>query len=100
MTTPQISGKYQFQLELKGLRLPVTFTVPDIPDTPPSEEQFDPSPSSIVTDKESVFEETSIHTDPLDTVHIEVDQPSIPHVSAYLLCACITGQRVRVEHGR
>ena len=43
---------------------------------------------------------TSNHTDSLDTVHIEVDQPSIPHVSAYLLCACITGQRVRVGHGR
>lgn len=34
MTTPQISGKYHFQVNLKGLPLPVTFTIPDIPDSP------------------------------------------------------------------
>lgn len=33
MTTPYYSGKYRFQVELKGLRLPVTITIPDIPDT-------------------------------------------------------------------
>jgi hypothetical protein len=34
--TPQISGKYQCQVDLKELGLPVTFTIPDIPDTQPS----------------------------------------------------------------
>jgi hypothetical protein len=93
MTTPQIlpqiSGKYQFQVDLKGLRLPVTFTVPDIPDMPPSDEHFDPSTSSI-SDKETGFEETSntrtqrtrivTNTEPLD---VGVNQANLLSVSAY-----------------
>jgi hypothetical protein len=101
MTTPQISGKYQFQVDLIGLRLPVTFTVPDIPDTPSSEDHFDPSPS---LDKE-ISEETSdihtecTHTDPLDDIHLEVDQPNLLLVSPYILCACTIGRLMRVEPG-
>ena len=42
MTTPQISSKYRFQGDLKGLRLPVTITLPIMPDSSPSEEPLDP----------------------------------------------------------
>ncbi len=103
MMTPQISSKYQFQLDLKGRSLPITVTVPDIPDTPPSEGYFDPNPSLIVADKEASFEDTSdiltqcTHTDSLDAIHIEEDQPNLLPVSAYLLFARTTRQRVRVE---
>lgn len=103
MTTPQISGQYRFQLDLKGRSLPVTFTVPDIPDTPPSEEHFDPNPSLIVTDKETSFEDTSdiptqrAHTDPLDAIHIEEDQPNLLPVSAYLFFERTTGQRMMTQ---
>ena len=101
MMTPQISGKYQFQVDLKGLRLPVTFTVPDIPDTPASEDHFDPGSNASTTDKETSFNETSnIHTqcthtetDPLDSIQIGVDQPNLlPAVSGHLFYACTTGQ--------
>jgi hypothetical protein len=96
----RISGEYQLEIQLKGLRLPVTITLPDIPDTPPSEGQFDPSPSLIVTDKETGFEETgALHIDPLDTVHLESDEPNLPHVSTCLLCSRTTGQRVGLEPG-
>jgi hypothetical protein len=108
MTTPQISGKYQFRVELKERRLPVTFTVPDIPDTPPPEEYFDPSPSLGLMDKGTGAEETSsIHTqrthadadtDPVDALHLGVDQSDLLSVSAYLLHARTTG-RWAVEHG-
>jgi hypothetical protein len=94
-TMPQISGKYQFQVDLKGLRLPVTFTVPDIPDTPPSEDHFDPG-SKASTDKETSFNETSsthAETDPPDAIHNGVDQPNLlPAVSGHLLNARTTGQ--------
>ncbi|KAI0291460.1 hypothetical protein BC826DRAFT_481228 [Russula brevipes] len=53
MTTPQISGKYQFQIDLKGLCLPVTFTIPDIPDVPP-----------VVTDNETTIIETDSMAQP------------------------------------
>jgi hypothetical protein len=53
MTTPQISGKYQFQIDLKGLCLPVTFTIPDIPDVPP-----------VVTDNETTIVETDSMVQP------------------------------------
>lgn len=98
MTTPLIlSGQYQFRLKMEGLSLPVNFSVPGMPSSPPSAEQVDPL-SSIVTATEARFEEeTIVHTDPLDTDRIEVAQPNPLHVSAYVLCACTTGQRVRVE---
>ncbi|KAH8977530.1 hypothetical protein EDB92DRAFT_1819759 [Lactarius akahatsu] len=35
MPTPYYSGKYHFQVELKALCLPVTITIPDIPDATP-----------------------------------------------------------------
>ena len=38
MTTPQISGKYQCLVKLKNSAFPITFTIPDIPDMPLSEE--------------------------------------------------------------
>jgi hypothetical protein len=60
MATPQISGKYQFQVDLRGLRLPVTLTIPDIPATPPLEEEpIGPSqPSTTILDKGTRFVET------------------------------------------
>jgi hypothetical protein len=39
MATPQISGKYQCLVELKNSAFPITFTIPDIPDMPLSEEE-------------------------------------------------------------
>lgn len=84
--TPQISGKYQFQVDLKGLCLPVTFTVPDIPDAPPSEERFD---RGAIIEETRASEETCnitqrAHTDPRDsTVRAEIDKQNLLHVSAY-----------------
>ena len=55
MSTPQISSTCHFQAELKGLRLPVTFTIPIMPDSLPSasEEPLGPSHSMIFPDKDS-----------------------------------------------
>jgi hypothetical protein len=62
MTAPQISGKYQCQVDLKELGLPVTFTIPDIPDTQPSAaEPTDPSHHPAI-DKESSFVDISDST--------------------------------------
>jgi hypothetical protein len=58
MTTPQISRKYQFQIDLKGLRLPVSFTIPDMPDSPP----LNPSHSWIAPDKDPHDVKTATHT--------------------------------------
>jgi hypothetical protein len=80
MTTPHISGKYQFQVDLNGLRLPVTFTVPDISDTPLSD--FDPSPS-MINDETSQTNAECTHTDSLDAIHLEEDQPNPLLVSPY-----------------
>lgn len=35
MTTPRHSGKYRFQVQLKGVCLPITITIPDIFNTTP-----------------------------------------------------------------
>ncbi len=95
MTTPQISGKYQFQVDLRGSRLPVSFTIPDIPDTPPSDGHFDPGPSLVVTDEgaDSVVTTSDAHvlgahTDSPDTttIDIEADRTNILSVSAHLMC--------------
>jgi hypothetical protein len=61
--TPRISGKYHCQLDLKGRHLPVTFTMPDIPDMLPPEEPIVPGHSPIVTDKEN--DSTAWHYDTL-----------------------------------
>lgn len=92
MMTPLISDEYLYQLKLKGRRLPVTFTVPDMPDTPSSAEQFDPGPSS---DKDTGFEETNVLLD-VDRIEVDVDidRPSLPPVSAHPLCARATEQRM------
>ena len=52
MTTPQISSQYHYQAALKGLRLPVTFTIPVMPDSSPSEESLGLSHSIIFPDKD------------------------------------------------
>src|SRR6266404_6500276 len=71
MTTPQISGRYHFQVDLRGSNLPITITLPDIPDTP-SEECL------IVADKEISIEETSdVHT---DDVHMRCTDPDTIHI--------------------
>lgn len=95
MTTPQISGKYQFQVDLKGCRLPITFTVPDIPDAP-SEEQFDPG-HSIEETSDSLTQRAE--PDPLGSVNVEIDQPNLLHVSAYIPCTCTTGLCMSVDSG-
>ena len=53
MTTSQISSKYHFQADLEGLRLPVTFTLPIMPDSSPSDAPFGPSHSMILQDKDA-----------------------------------------------
>ena len=68
MTTPQISGKYHFQVDLKGLPLPVTFTIPDIPDSPLFENPLGRSHSWIVPDKETHIVETVIVQQPQSTI--------------------------------
>jgi hypothetical protein len=50
MATPEMSRKYQFQVALRGGRLPVSFTIPDIPDSPSWDTHFVPSPSVIAAD--------------------------------------------------
>ncbi|KAI9457247.1 hypothetical protein BJY52DRAFT_1212648 [Lactarius psammicola] len=40
MTTPCYSRKYRLQVDLKGLCLPVTITIPDIPDTTPGNDDL------------------------------------------------------------
>jgi hypothetical protein len=88
MTTPEISGKYQFQVDLRGSRLPVSFTIPDIPESPPPH----PDSSLIVIDKEADSAGTSdthlsVHADSLDTaVDAEVDRASLLSVSAPPTC--------------
>ena len=52
MTTSQISSKYRFQADLEGLRLPVTFTLPIMPDSSPSDVPLGPSHSMILQDKD------------------------------------------------
>lgn len=92
MTTPQISRKYHFQANLKGLHLPVTFTIPDMPDSPPFEEPLGPSHSWIVPDKDSQVTETatqrhvitdtpSSHTDPRETDSHFEDVDILSHLS-------------------
>ena len=76
------------RVDLKVLRIPVTITILDIPDTPSSEEaerhlRVDHSPSLTFTDGETHVEETSgmhtqhskSHAEALDTTitHVEVD---------------------------
>ena len=70
MTTPQISSKYHFQADLKGLRLPVTFTIPIMPEPSPSEESLGPSHSMIFPDKDShlINSEMTIQQPPQDAV--------------------------------
>jgi hypothetical protein len=92
MVTPQISGKYQFQVDLKGLCLPITFTVPDIPDALPSEEHSDQGPS--IEETQASFEETCD-----STVRVETDKLNLLHVGAYILCERTTGHCMVVEHG-
>lgn len=59
MTTPQISRKSHFRADLKGIRLPATFTIHDVPDSPPFEESATPSHSWIVPDKDTQAIETA-----------------------------------------
>jgi hypothetical protein len=104
MTTPQISSKYHFQADLKGLRLPVTFTIPIMPEPSPSEEPLGPSHSMIFPDKDShivdsgmtiqqpqdvVTDTSDTNTEPLETnIRIEdLDLRSHLSVSTSLCCA-------------
>jgi hypothetical protein len=96
MTTPQISSKYHLQADLKGLRLPVTFTIPNMPDSLPSEESLGPSHSRIFPDKDShivdsraviqqpqdvVTDTSGTNTEPLETnSHVE-DLDLLSHLS-------------------
>ena len=52
---PEISSKYHFQVDLRGHRLPVTITIPIMPDSSesPSEDSLRPSHSIIFPDKNS-----------------------------------------------
>jgi hypothetical protein len=97
MTSPQtqISGKYHFQVDLKGLPLPVTFTIPDIPDSPLFEKPLGRSHSWIVPDEETHVTETAIvqqpqstitnvsgtHTDSLETHSHIADSDMLRHLS-------------------
>lgn len=74
MTTPCYSGRYRFQVELKGLSLPVTITIPDIPDTTPSND--DPSGSLIVSPTEThcVASDSMSHRLSIATQRPEDDQ--------------------------
>lgn len=84
MSTPEIYGDFQFRVDLKGGRhLPVCFTVPDTPDTPPPDEDIFPKPSLITADKraDSVAADPSgAHTDA--AVAMEVDRTNLLSVSA------------------
>jgi len=98
MTTPQISSKYHFQADLKGLCLPVTFTIPLMPDSSLSgdSEPLGPSPSMIFPDKAlhvvglgTAIQQPQGTDEPLETnSHIE-DLDLLGHlsVSTSLRCA-------------
>lgn len=106
MTTPpvkpEMSGNYEFQVYLRGSRLPVSFTISDAgipgtpPQAPPSDELLDsdPGPSflatNITTDQEAEYDATSnartlsAHADTPDTItDIEVNKINLLSVSAY-----------------
>ncbi len=104
MATPQISSRYHFQADLKGLRLPITFEIPIMPDSSPSEEHLGPSHSRIFRDKDSdvvdlgaaiqqpqgvITDTPSVNTEPLETdSHVEdLDLLSRLSVSKSLRCA-------------
>ena len=106
MSIPEISGKYQFQVDLSSSRLPVSFTIPDIPDSPPSDEYLVPNPSLVAADKRadsvviSDAHTLSTHTDsPSTAVDMEVDRANLLSVSASPTCD-IRPDRVRAQdHG-
>lgn len=89
---PEICGKYSFHVDLRGKRLPVFFTVPDILDTdgnsPPSDELLDPGSSSIDMDEEANSEDAHMPSTqanlpgPDNTINIEVYR-NLLTVSAY-----------------
>lgn len=85
MLTPEMSGIFEVQVDLKGgHRLPVSIIVPDIPESPPPEEHIVPNPSPIAADKRadsvSDADTSSVHGDA--TVHTEVDRINLLSVSA------------------
>jgi hypothetical protein len=75
MTT--ISGRYHFQADLKGLRLPITFEIPIMPDSSPSEEPIGPSHSnSDVVDSDSgmaIQQPQGVITDSMNTEQLETN---------------------------
>lgn len=98
MTTPQISRKCHLQADLKGLRLPVIFTIPDMPDSLPFEEPLRPSHSRIIPDKDPQVNKTATqqhvitntsggHTDPLETDSHFEDIDLLSHLSVSPSCS-------------
>jgi hypothetical protein len=102
MTSPQISGKFYFQADLKGLHLPVTFTIPDMPESLPFKEPLGPCHSLIFPDKDPRVVETATqkprsaitdmsgtHTNPLEIdSHVEGSELFI-HLSVSTPVICV-----------
>lgn len=84
LTTPQISGRYTFQADLKGLRLPITFEKPIMPDSSPSEEplqQVGPSHSNsdVIDSGTAIQQPQGVITDTSSksTEQLETDSLSV-----------------------
>jgi hypothetical protein len=103
-TTPQMPGKFHFQADLKGLRLPVTFTIPDMPESLPFKEPLGPRHSWIFPERDSRVTETvtqkprsanadtvtsAMHTNPLEIDSHDEGSDLLGHLSVRtpLLCA-------------
>lgn len=101
MTTPR---KCHFQADIKGLSLPITLTIPIIPDSSHSEDSLGPSPSVIFPDKDShasVIDagmgiqqpqdtDTSVtNIEPLKTNSHTKDSDFLGHLSVSMTFRCI-----------
>jgi hypothetical protein len=83
MTTPQISGKYQCLVELKNSAFPITFTIPDIPDIPLSEEQpLDTCHPQASTDMDPNVDTSDSTAQQLNSLSISQPQSVNSHISA------------------
>jgi len=84
MTTPQISRKYHFQADLKGVRLPLTFTIPHMPDSPSHSwiaPDKDPQVIETATEQHVITDTSSTRAGPRETDGHFKDVDLLSHLS-------------------
>jgi hypothetical protein len=82
-TTPEYC---RFEVNLRGNRLPVSFTIPDLPDSPPSDEHIDLKTSLITADERTDSKVTSdTDSSSTTTVDLGVGVTSLLSVSTILM---------------